>query len=197
VEEVVSSELLEPIEGVDIKTYAQLAATRAGGMSQEDFLKQLAANGMDMEKYNRVEKGWNDRMSSDSTATVATEYGKAFSGAGAGQYGAAGQAAAGFATTGDGTTGVVADGPEPIPFEKYCEIQGAQTAWSNTGQDVNAMLQSTFEMSALDFSNLSAYWMSKYAADPELMTKYDELTNKYQQQYSGGAGGDQDGDIEF
>ena len=41
---------------------------------------------------------------------------------------------------------------EPIPFEKACEIQGAMTAWSNTGQDVNALLQSQFGMNAADWA---------------------------------------------
>jgi len=190
------SDLLEPIEGVSIQQYAQLQAQKMAGMSQEDFIKLLAQNGMDLEKYSRVEAGWNARMSADATAMVATEYGKAFSMGGAGQYGADAQAAGGFSTTAAGVTGHEAQGEAGIPFEKYCEIQGAQTAWANTGQDVNAMLQETFNMSALDFSNLSANFMSKMAADPNMMQQYAELTQKYEQQYTGDAGGGDD-DIDF
>ena len=191
------SDLLQPIEGVSIQQYAQLQAKKMAGMSQEDFIKLLAQNGMDLEKFSRVEAGWNERMSADATAAVATEYGKAFGMAGAGQYGADAQAAGGFSTTAAGTTGQTAQGEAGISFEKYCEVQGAQTAWANTGQDVNAMLQSTFNMSALDFSNLSANFMSKMAADPNMMQQYTELTAKYEKHYTDAAGGGQDDDIDF
>ena len=190
------SNLLEPIEGVSIQQHAQLQAQKMAGMSQEDFVKLLAQHGMDLEKYSRVEAGWNARMSADATAMVATEYGKAFGMAGAGQYGADAQAAGGFSYTAAGVTGHAAQGEAGISFEKYCEIQGAQTAWSNTGQDVNAMLQETFNMSALDFSNLSANFMSKMTSDPSMMEKYSVLTQQYEQQYTGDFGGGDD-DIDF
>lgn len=190
------SDLLAPIEGVTVEQYAQLAAQRATGMSDQDFVALLAQHGMDLEKYGRVEKGWNDRMSADATAAVATAYGTAYASAGAGQFGAAGQAAGGFSTTAAGVTGQVAQGEAPIPFEKYCEIQGAQTAWSQTGQDVNAMLQATFGMNATDFANLSAFFMSQMTADPNMMQQYTELCAKYEAQYKGGGGGADD-DIQF
>jgi hypothetical protein len=190
------SDLLEPIEGVTVEQYAQLAAQKGAGISQEDFVKLLAQQGMDLEKFGRVEKGWNDRMSADASATVATAYGTAYASAGAGQFGAAGAAAGGFSTTAAGVTGAPAQGEAPIPFEKYCEIQGAQTAWSATGQDVNAMLQATFNMNATDFSNLSAFFMSQMTADMNMMQQYTELCAKYEAQYKGGGGGGDD-DIEF
>jgi hypothetical protein len=191
------SNLLKPIEGVSIELYAKMQAARGTGMSQDAFAKLLAENGLDLAKFGKAEKGWNDRMASDATAEVATAYGNAFMAGGAGQFGAAGKAAAGFATTGSGTTGVVAQGEEPIPFERYCEIQGAQTAWANTGQDVNAMLKETFDMNAMDFANLSGFFMSRMATDQDMMMKYSELTAKYEKEYTGEAGEDKDDDVEF
>lgn len=75
-------------------------------------------------------------MSKDTTATIATIYGKAFMQSGQGQYDGAAQSAA--ATNWDGSA---AAGAEPIPFETLCEIQGAMSAWAKTGQDVNALLK--------------------------------------------------------
>ena len=55
--------------------------------------------------------------------------------------------------------------PEGCPqlrwLERYAEIMGAQSAWAQQGRDVNAMLKKQFNMSALDFSNISQYWSAK------------------------------------
>jgi hypothetical protein len=45
---------------------------------------------------------------------------------------------------------------------------GAQTAWSKTGKDVNAMLKQVFNMTAIDWSNASSVWMAKIMTDPNL-----------------------------
>jgi hypothetical protein len=135
------------------------------------------------------------KMSKDTTATIATVYGRAFSSQGAGQYGAAGAAgAAAMQATGQAGVLHTAGGAEPVSFERYCEIQGAQTAWSKTGRDVNAMLQQAFKMNALDWSNMSSYWMTKMMADMNLMGRYTQLTAQYEQKYSGPKA---DADLQF
>ena len=189
-------QMLEPIEGVTMEVYAQISAAQAAGLDQEGFFRLLAQHGMDAAKWDRVSNGWQARMSQDTTATLAAIYSKAFAGAGQGQYGAAAVQAS-QATSGVGMlTGQAAGGAEPVPFEKLCEIQGAQTAWSAMGKDVNAMLQQVFGITAMDWSSMSMWWMTRMATDPNLMQRYADLSAKYEQQYRGG-GGDPDSDISF
>ncbi len=185
-------ELLEPIEGVSVELYAQISAKSAQGMSVEELQAELATHGLDKPTWDRASEGWMARMSNDTTATIATIYGKAFQGAGQGQFGAAAQAHA--ATGYDGTA---AGGPEPMPLERCCEIQGAIQAWSETGQDVNAMLQQTFQMNAAEFAGVHSWWLSQLTADLARMPEYDRLIAKYMEQYKGGAGGPTDQDIAF
>jgi len=192
-------QLLEPVEGVTVEVYAQCAAQAAQGLGQAEFQALLGQYGMDQAKWDRVQAGWGQKMQNDTTATIATIYGKAFQQQGAGQFGAAG-AAAGNASSAMGSYGggQVA-GEEPVPFEKLCEIQGAQTAWSETGQDVNAMLQQVFSMNALDWSNMSGWWMQKMMADPAMFEKYNQWCEHYKAQYLAQAGhnANPDADISF
>ncbi len=185
-------ELLAPVDGVDLDTYAKLAANSASGMAEADFHKMLGEHGLDVAKWQKVNAEWTDRMSKDTSHAITTAYGKAFAMVGAGKHGAAGQAAGNVMYT----TGA-AGGDEPVSFEKYCEIQGAQTAWSNSGQDVNAMLKQVFDMTAVDWSTMSMWWMQKMQAEPSLWNKHSELTAKYEKQYGGNAMAGADDDLSF
>lgn len=185
-------ELLEPIEGVSVELYAQISAKSAQGMSVEELQAELAQHGLDKPTWDRASEGWMQRMQNDTTATIATIYGKAFQGAGQGQFGGAAQAAAGT-----GYDGTAAGGPEPIPFEKACEIQGATSAWSETGQDVNAMLQQTFQMNAADWASANHWWMTQLTADVARFDEYNSKVEAYKEKYKGAAGGPTDQDIAF
>lgn len=179
-----SGGILEPIEGVSLQTYAQLAAKQGGGVQPDEFARLLAQNQMDQAKFDRVSKAWIARMSTDTTGAVATEYSKAFMGGG--QYGAAGAAAAQNMAQGQmGLAGPAAGGGDPMTFEKFCEVQGAMQAWSKQGKDVNAGLSKSFNMSAMDWSNVSMYWMQKMMADIPMMQKMTDLSATYEKQYLG------------
>ena len=185
-------ELLAPVEGVDLDTYAKLAAASATGTTPEAFTAMLAAHGLDMPKWTRVNAEWSDRMSKDTTHTITQAYGKAFANAGSGQFG--GAAAAAGAVMG---TMAEAGGGEPVSFERLCEIQGAQTAWAKTGQDVNAMLKHTFGITAGDWANMSMWWMTKMRTELSLMERYGTLSEQYEAQYAGGATTGADADLTF
>lgn len=176
-----ASGLLDPIDGVALSVYANLQAKQGSG-KPEEFTALLAQHQMDMAKWDKVSKGWIDRMSKDTSGAVATEYSKSFMGAGAGQYGAAGQATA--AAMGDGA---VAQGPiagaEPVSFDKYCEISGAMAAWGKQGKDVSAGLDKHFKMTAMDFSNIGMFWSQKMMADMSMFQTQMDITAKYEQQY--------------
>jgi hypothetical protein len=146
-------------------------------------MELLAKYGLDAGKWDRVSKGWMHKMSQDTTATIATIYGKAFSGAGQGQYGAAG-AAGSAAMAGMGGAIGQDPGAPPVSMEKYCEINGAMAAWSKMGLDVNVMLKKQFNMTALDISNLGSYWSQKMMSDFRIAQQLSDLQNKYEAQYA-------------
>ncbi len=175
-------ELLAPIEGVTVETYAQIAARQAQGLDQAGLVALVAQHGLDLATWEKASSGWNDRMSKDTTATIATIYGKAFMGAGQGQFGATAQSVSNYAYT-----GTAAQGAEPMPFERVCEIQGAMQAWSATGQDVNAMLASTFQMNAAEFSAAHTWWLTQLTADMAKFPVYTEKVDAYAKKYEGGA----------
>jgi hypothetical protein len=177
--------LTAPIEGVTIEQYAQLAAKAAQNLPPAQFDQMLMQAGMDRAKYDRVAAGWQARMRDDTTYSLVTIYGQAFGGAGAGQFGAAGAAGAGSlaATGATGQAQGVASG-EPVSWEKYNEIGGAQRAWSQSGKDVNAMLQQQFGVSALDWSNMSQYWMARMMSDPQKMMEMNTLQEQWAARYA-------------
>jgi hypothetical protein len=176
-----ASGLLDPIEGVSLQVYANVQAKQAN-MQPAAFQQLLAQHQMDQAKWERVQKGWIDKMSKDTTGAIATEYSKAFMSAGQGQFGAAGQAAA--QAMGDGVnTGAPAATAEPVSFEKYAEISGAMAAWSKQGKDISAGLDRYFKMTAQDFSNVSMYWSQKMMQDFSMFDRLSQLTAHYEKHY--------------
>ena len=140
--------LLEPIEGVSLQQWAQLQAGLGGA---GDTAAILAAAGLGATKWQRVNEQWISRMRNDTTMTVSTAYAEAF--AGGGQFGARAAHAANAGVGGD-----LAD--EPIPFERYVQIQEAINSGADKGQDASAVL-GHFSMSPVDWSNVSMFWSKK------------------------------------
>jgi hypothetical protein len=115
-------------------------------------------------------------MSSDTSGAIATAYGNAF--AGGGQFGAAGAQAAAVGAGGD-------LGPEPIPFERFVEIQEAMGITAERGGDPNALL-AQFGINAPDWGNLGMYWNKRMAQEA---TKYHALFTEYSAKYRAKYGG--------
>jgi hypothetical protein len=174
--------ILDPIEGVSIAVYGALQVKQPS-VSPQEFQTLLAQHQMDQAKWERVAKGWIDRMSRDTTGAVATEYSKAFMSNQGGQFAAAGQASADVMSQGQmGLAGPAANA-EPVSFERYCEISGAMQAWTKQGKDISAMLDRTFKISAMDVSTISVYWSQKMMADLSMFEKQTALMSRYEQQY--------------
>ena len=190
--------ILEPVEGVDLRTYATTQARAASiGTDMSKWAAILAENGLDQVKWERVSAEWTRRMSGqagDMNATMAlmTEYGKYFGQAGQGNYGAAAAANAGQA--GNLNHGQGASGAEPCSLDRYAEIGGAQSAWAQQGRDVNGMLQQQFGINALDWSNMSQYWSARIGGDYRVGLAYADLQQKYEAQYKA-QGGSFDDDL--
>ncbi|MEW5742898.1 MAG: hypothetical protein AB1938_28540, partial [Myxococcota bacterium] len=191
--------MLDPIEGVSLQLWASINAQRLS-LQPADFVKLLAKHKLDEARFAKADEGWQARMSDqsnpDAAMAIATEYGKAFAGAGAGQFGASAQGASASMGVNDKVAGKNVKGGEPMSFERYVEVMTAQSCWAEQGKDVNQMLSKVFKMNAVDWSNASAYWSQKMSTDIELMTqKFPVLQAKYQQKYSAGQQ-DADDDLE-
>lgn len=173
---------LAPFEGISLEAWAGAQAQVASGGNLDQICAGL---GIDRPKWDRVSAEWNARMARDTTVTIATAYGQAFSGAGQGQFGAA--AAAGAAAMGPGGD-VGSEDQAPIAFERYVEIEQAQNALAQQGYDPASILQ-RFGMTAVDWSNVSAWW-SQYmsrnmmANGQQLYHRYNQLSEHYAAQYS-------------
>jgi hypothetical protein len=126
---------------------------------------------------------------------VATEYGKYFTAGSTGQFADSAKAASKTLGVNDKVARGGVKAGEPCTFERYVEIQTAQTCWATQGKDVNQMLKKVFNITVMDFSNLAAFWAQRMSTDAVLMTEvYPELEQKYRERYSGG-GDDPDGDL--
>ena len=166
---------LEPIEGVTCEQWAQINA----GVAMGGNMDQLIANaGMDRPKWDRINAEWLSRMTNDRSMAISTVYGNAFASGGGGQFG--GQAAHAAQV---GVGGDLSD--EPIPFERYCEIEAAMACAHERGEDVNVLL-AQFGIKAAEWGMLGMFWSKKMQQDAlGYHALYTEYSAKYRAQYSG------------
>jgi hypothetical protein len=169
---------LSPVEGVSCAQWAALQAQLAGGA---DANAVIASSGMDAAKWSRVSAEWNQRMSTDTTGTVASAYANAFAGGGVGPYGGAAAQAASAGVAGD-------IGAEPVPFELFVEVTEALRAGDKRGVDGMTVLAS-FNLRPVDWSNIGMYWNRKIAQQAtKYHALYSELGVKYAAKYGNGDG---------
>jgi hypothetical protein len=160
---------LDPVEGVTMEQWAHVQASVAGGGNIDQLIAQA---GMDRPRWDRVSAVWMQRMTTDTSGAIATAYGNAFAGASQGQYGAQAAHAAAVGVGGD-------LGGEPIPFERFVEINEAMGAASQRGHDVGAVL-AHFGMSPLDWSNAGMFWNKRMQQEA---MKYHQLYTHYSDIY--------------
>lgn len=170
--------LLAPFEGVTVEGWAKAAAALGSEPDAGRQGKLLLQLGMDAAKWQRVNDEFQARMQRDTSFVIAQAFGAAFTQAQTGGVGAGGSAAQA--------------GDEPVSFERYAEIMGAMGAWGQSGADVNANLKQHFGITAMDISKIAAFWNTRFQADVKLMIKHGELMTKYQEQYAGAGGHDDD-----
>jgi hypothetical protein len=168
---------VEPVEGISLDAWAEQQVRAISGATIDDICKAV---GCDKAKWDRVSAEWNARMSRDTTATIATAYGNAFTkaqakpGVGGSKFGATAQ------NPGKGEL--------PITLEKYVEIMEAQSALTAQGQDAQAVLKK-LGYTVLDWSNLGA-WFSAYISENALRNdgaihkEYTRLSEKYKAKYA-------------
>jgi hypothetical protein len=175
---------IEPVEGISLEQWADCQVKIVSGGSLDDILRGL---GIDKAKWDRVSAEWNARMSRDTTATIATAYGNAFtkaSSSSGGQFSEAAQRPG--------------QGAMPMSLEKYVEIMEAQSAAATQGGDAGQVLKS-FGLSILDWSNVGS-WFSAYINDNALknnakvLNEYNALSTKYKAKYATASA---DSDLKF
>ncbi len=181
---------IEPVEGVSLDAWAGAQAKLAGG---GDVGSIVAGLGIDKAKWDRVSAEWNARMSRDTTATIAMAYGKAFMASGEGSFG--GAAAAGAAAM---SGAQLNEADAPIPFERFVEVEQAQSCGVAQGKDAASILQS-FDLTPMAWGQVGGWW-SQYISqnamrnDGALHRRYSELQAKYEAKYKAA---DADSDLSF
>src|SRR5690606_7257972 len=63
-------ELTAPIEGIDLKAMAALAAHQTSGTAGQDWLNVLAQHRLDEAGYARICEGWRQRFQNDPTGVL-------------------------------------------------------------------------------------------------------------------------------
>jgi hypothetical protein len=173
----------EPVHGISLQQWAVAQAQIAQGADAGPIVAGL---GLDDATWQAVSAEWNDRMSRDTTATIATEYGKAFSAGGAGQFAEQGQAAADAMATGGDPAG-----DPPIAIEQWVEIEVAQSVGYEQGRDAADVL-AQFGMTPADWGMAGAWWSQYFARhamenDGALHKHYSQLREHYEAHYRGNA----------
>jgi len=166
--------LLQPENGVTVEQWAQASAAISRmppNSTPQDMAKLLATIGIDRAQWDAANVAWPAKMQRDVTGVIAMKFGEAF----------AAPLGGGAAPTG-----------EPISFDKYCEILGAQEAWAEQGLDINAELKKHFNIVAADLGVYGMYWSPKTGVDRALMRRYTELSSKFKIQYTTQGGGHDD-----
>lgn len=71
-------ELTAPIEGIDLKAMAALAAHQTSGTAGQDWLNVLAQHRLDEAGYARICEGWRQRFQNDPTGVLGQTYSKIY-----------------------------------------------------------------------------------------------------------------------
>lgn len=172
--------LIAPFEGVDVPGWGMAAALiTSAGADEKSQAEALATISMDMGKYNRVQDHFTARMQGDTSFQLTMIYSKAFT-----------EAQEKIANQQDGSS----SNDSSVPFEKYAEISAAMSAWSQSGEDVNALLQSEFGYTAASWSTVQMKWSKELKDNLPLFNKFNELEVKYKAKYESS---DQDDDLNF
>ncbi len=75
---------------------------------------------------------------------------------------------------------------EPCTLDQFAEMMAARGAWAEQGRDVSAMLEQHFGLTALEWSNLGAYWNVKIGSNYRLGVELGKLVERYKARFSSG-----------
>jgi len=162
--------LLQPVQGVTLSDYTQINLKMA---EAADLNAVLGAMGIDPVVWAEASQGWVDRMSSDLTFVVSTEFGRLY------QLGITDSRLTGIGGA------IVTTNPanlERLRTDRTFvqELSGGRSAAYNAGLDGNSWMMESFGVSPTDFQQAENGWAQahqqlseRYAAGD--MTAYQQL----------------------
>ncbi|MCK0161178.1 DUF6620 family protein [Allomuricauda sp. F6463D] len=169
--------LLDPIEGVDIETWAAVNAKIANGADLEQVLKVV---GVEKPIWDKVSADWTARMSQDTTYAISQVYADAFVNPNIGKF-------ASIETTkgSESAQGVDSGAMQKVKddFELYIKIQSHQNVAFSQGIAANTILEE-YGLSPADWGAIGAHWAVKMTTDISLVMKMAELTQKYDAEFA-------------
>lgn len=174
--------LLDPIKGIDMKTWAAANAKIAGGMDLDEVLKVV---GTEKPIWDEVSAEWTARMSQDTTFAISKVYGDAFVNSNIGKFADAGN------SQNVGSTASNNDIYED--FELYVKVMCHQNMGAAQGKDAASILQQ-YGLTVTDWSTVGMHWVTKMATDTRMALKMGELMEKYNAEFASAKVGD---DIDF
>ncbi|WP_299901261.1 DUF6620 family protein [uncultured Aquimarina sp.] len=179
--------LLDPINGIDMETWAAANAKIAGGMDLEEVLKVV---GTEKPIWDEVSAEWTARMSQDTTFAISKVYGDAFMNSNIGKFAATetNEVADAVSSSGGSSLDNVME-----DFDLYIKIMCHQNMGATQGKDAVSILNE-YGLNVNDWSTVGAQWTTKMATDTRLALKMGELMEKYNAEFATAGAGD---DIDF
>ena len=152
---------LAPIDGVTFEQWARANGRLTAEVPLETVIASL---GLNKARWERVQEQWTERLA-QNTLTIGTEYARHF------------RAAMEEEAAKSGAPGTTGGSPEPIPFEKWVEVQEASSAASER-------LPALYGMSRADWSRVNFWWGQRLKAKQVDKAAYDQLAQKYEKQFA-------------
>ncbi len=72
---------------------------------------------------------------------------------------------------------------EPVPFEAFCELAGAQAAWTSAGLDPKLEASNYFLLEPDELAVAELYWTDRLAADRKLARRFARRMLEYKEQF--------------
>ena len=183
------SGMLDPVHGITLEDWAAANAKLASGAELDDILRVL---GLEKPQWDEINAVWLARMSADTTFSIVTLYGSAFTNSNIGKFAGA-------------DLGSAPDSPNKALAKEslalYAEIFCAQSTAYQFGMDGSQYVKDQWGLTLGDWAEIGAHWNPVMRDDMQMMREYSDLMDtynaKYQAQFAAAQGGNVGDDIEF
>ena len=150
-----------PIDGITLEQWARANGRLTAEVPLDTVIASLK---LDKARWQRVHDRWTERLS-ENTLTLGNEYAKYF------------RAAMEEEAARRGEPGTTPGSPEPMPFEKWVEIQEASSAAS-------ARVPGLYGMNRADWSRVQSWWGQRLKTKQVDQALYDRLSEKFEKQFA-------------
>ena len=150
-----------PIGGITFEQWARANGRLTAEVPLETVLASLK---VDKARWERAHEQWTARLA-ENTRTLGNEYATHF------------RAAMEEEAVRRGEPGTTSGSPEPMPFERWVEIQEASSAAS-------ARVPALYGMNRADWGRVQSWWGPRLKAKQVDQALYDRLSEKYEKQFA-------------